>query len=275
MTAVQTRREGTDTTGRAASYRLTGRGGHLLLGLLSVAVGAGLWQLLSMRWPPTLLPGPVDVAETLEFFSGSPILYQAVGATLYHLAVGAGLVILVGSVLGFAMGLWGPVATALKPWVPLLQVVPGVATMAFALVILGVGSASVILSMFIVGIGYMILNVWHGFDNIDAGLLEMADAFHIRRRYVLTHIVTPAVVPHIISGARIVIGISWHVIIFAEFIVGDSGIGQQVNKALYLSDTSAVFAWGLVVIVLMAVLDFGLLRTLERTFSRYKEGSAA
>lgn len=255
---------------RTALERPTGRSGRIRLGLLSVAVGVGLWQLLSMRWPPTLLPGPAEVLGTLQFLVGSPVLYQAVAATLFHLAVGAGLVIVVGSILGFAMGLWRPAEVALKPWVPLLQVLPGVAVMAFALVMIGVGSASVILSMFIVGLGYMILNVWHGFENIDTGLLEMAAAFRVRRRYVLTHVITPALVPPIISGARIVIGISWHVIIFAEFVVGDSGVGRQVNKALYLFDTSAVFAWGLVVIVLMAALDFGVLRTAERMFSRYK-----
>lgn len=273
MTAVQPR--ATKAGGRAVPGAPAGRGRQLGLGLLSVAAGVALWHLLSLRWPPTLLPGPVEVAETLEFYSASPILYGAVGATLFHMALGAGLVILVGSVLGFAMGLWRPVATALQPWVPLLQVVPGVAAMAFALVVLGVGSTSVVLSMFVVGIGYMILNVWHGFDDVDAGLLEMADAFRTRRRYVLTQVITPAVIPHMITGARIVIGISWHVIIFAEFVVGESGIGQQVNKALYLSDTSAVFAWGLVVIVLMAALDFGILRPLERFVSRHREGSAA
>lgn len=259
------------TAPAASRNRPTPRWSRFWLGVLSVLAGVIAWWLLSLLWPPTLLPGPAEVADTLQFFVSGPVLAEAVTATAYHLAVGAGLVILVGTVIGSAMGLFRGAATAMRPWVPVLQVIPGVAVMAFALVALGVGAASVILSLFVVGIGYMILNVWHGFDDIDPGLLEMADAFHARRRHVLVHIVAPTVVPYIIAGSRIVVGLGWHVVIFAEFIVGSAGIGWQINSALYLFNTPAVFAWGIVVIVLMVIIDFGLLRTLERWFSRHRE----
>lgn len=81
---------------------VVGRG--LSLGLLSVAAGVGLWQLLSMRWPATLLPGPADVVRTLGVFLSGPVLVDTVLATLYHVAVAAGLVIAAGSAAGLEIG---------------------------------------------------------------------------------------------------------------------------------------------------------------------------
>lgn len=241
------------------------------LSVLSVIAGLFIWYVLSLFWPATLLPGPLDVAESLAVVWSTGVFLQAVVATLYHLVVGAGLVILLGSMLGFAMGLWAGVEDVVTPWIPPFQVLPGVVAMAFALVAFGVGSTGVIFSMVVVGISYMVLNVWHGFKSIDEDLLEMADAFYATRLEVIRHVIVPAVVPHAISGSRIVLGIAWHVIIFAEFIVGNSGIGRRINTALYLYNTAEVFGWGAVIITMMVVLDFGILRPIDRHVSRHRK----
>ena len=85
----------------------------------------------------------------------------------------------------------------------------------------------------------------------------------------------PAVVPHVISGSRIVLGIAWHVIIFAEFIAGSSGIGRRINTALYLYNTAEVFGWGAIVITMMIVLDFGILRPLDTYVSQHRKAEPA
>ena len=163
------------------------------LSLLSVVGGLVVWHVLSLFWSETLLPGPLEVIESLAVVWRGGVLRNAVLATLYHILVSAGIVIVLGSVLGFAMGLWAGAEEALSPWVPLFQVLPGIVAMAFALVAFGVGSTSVIFSMVVVGISYMVLNVWHGFKSIDADLLELVVLGNAWHRSALLR--APVVVP--------------------------------------------------------------------------------
>ncbi|MFQ5854870.1 MAG: ABC transporter permease [Anaerolineae bacterium] len=244
------------------------------LSFLSVVVGVVGWHVFSLFFPSTLLPGPAEVVDSLRLVWSGGVFLDAVRATFYHVVVGTGLVIGLGSALGFVMGLWGWAEDTLKPWIPLFQVIPGVVAMAFALVAFGVGSTGVIFSMLVVGIAYMTLNVWQGFKSIDQDLLEMAEAFYATRAQVVRYVMLPAIVPHIVSGSRIVLGIAWHVVVFAEFIVGESGIGKRIDIALYLYNTAEVFGWGGVIIGMMMALDFGILRPLDGHFSRYREAEA-
>lgn len=247
-----------------ASRGRSGRWGQVL----SVLVVIVVWQLVSLGYPPVLLPGPVDLVGYLTSIATSGELVTAVARTLVHLAVTALLVIPVATLVGFIMGRRRIIEALGAPWVPFLQTVPDLIVIAFALIIFGQGPHGVIFVGFVIATPFMVINVWTGVRNVDPDLLQLANAFRANDRQILREIVIPHALPHLLSGARIAIGIAWHVIIFAEYLMTNVGAGAQIKAAADAFNNAGVFSWALIVVTLMLIIEYAILKPSEQAVRR-------
>lgn len=236
--------------------------------VLSVVAVLAVWQLVSLRFPPVLLPGPVDLVGYLASIASSGELVASIATTLFHLGVATALVIPTATVVGFLMGRRRIIEGLGAPWVPFLQTIPDLVVIAFALIVFGLGPSGVIFVAFVISTPFMVVNVWAGVRNVDADLLQMAKAFHTSDRRVLREIVIPHALPHLLSGSRIAIGIAWHVIIFAEYLMSNVGAGAQIKAAADAYNNIGVFSWALIVVTLMLIIEYALLKPAERAVRR-------
>lgn len=236
--------------------------------ILSVVAVLALWQLVSLRFEPVLFPGPLDLIGYLASTFSSGKLVASVTTTLFHLGVTAALVIPTATLVGFLMGRGRIIEGLGAPWVPFLQTIPDLIVIAFALIIFGLGSPGVIFVAFVISTPFMVVNVWTGVRNVDPELLQMAAAFDTSDRRVLREIVIPHALPYLLSGARIAIGIAWHVIIFAEYLMSNVGVGAQIKGAADAFNNVGVFSWALIVVTLMLIIEYAMLKPAERLVRR-------
>lgn len=234
-----------------------------LSSMAALAVVLAGWFVVGLFMSENLLPGPVPTVRALADI-GWGVFLRALGASLWHLAAGTTLAMFFGVVIGILMGRFALVGAALRDIVAISQTVPGLIIVTIAIVIFKLTPTAVLAVAFFFGLPNVIVAVWQGTRSVDPRLLEMAEVYEHSEVSMMRRVILPAIVPDIVTALRVCVGILWHVVLFAEFIVGQQGFGYQISLALAAFQVADIFAWGLVVVVIMVVMEYGMLRPLER-----------
>jgi nitrate/nitrite transport system permease protein len=204
----------------------------LVLPLVGVAVLVALWAVVSQLAP--FLPNPVQtITKSWDlirhpFFDEGPNNKGLGWQVLYSLGrvgLGFGLAILVGIPAGLILGLsavtrkmWDPVVQVLKPVSPLAWLPLGLATFQAA-------TPAAVFTIFITALWPILINTSAGVQQVPLTYLQVGRILRLSRRKMVTRILIPAALPHILSGLRVSLGVAWLVIVASEMLTGGVGIG--------------------------------------------------
>ncbi|QJR13871.1 nitrate ABC transporter permease [Usitatibacter palustris] len=184
------------------------------------------------------------------------------GYSLGRVALGFFLAALVAVPLGFAIGLSPLVHRALNPFIQVLKPISPLAWMPLALYTIKDSATSSIFVIFICSVWPMLINTAHGVASVRREWLNVARTLEAGTFRTCFEVILPAAAPVILTGARISMGIAWLVIVAAEMLVGNLGVGYFVwNEWNNLSLANVIFAI-LVIGVVGMILDllFGALQ---------------
>ncbi len=217
-----------------------------------------LWQGLSLRLPPTLLPSPGQTAATLWHLLGQRSFYTALALTLGRGLLGFGLSVGLGVLLGLGMGLWETAYRALRPLMVLSTNVPPIAWVALLVIWLGLGNGPPLLVILTTTMPLVAVHVAEGVRELDPALLEMAASFRLPLRTRLRHLVLPALSGRIFAATLLALGFTWRALVMAEFLGSTSGLGYQLAWARQNLETDRVLAYLLVIVGLSLSAEAGL-----------------
>ncbi len=174
--------------------------------------------------------------------------------SLQRVLSGFGIAIGVAVPLGFAIGLMPKLHAALNPFIQVLKPVSPLAWMPLALYTLKDSGASAIFMIFICSVWPLLINTAYGVSAVRQDWLNVSRVLGLSVWTRIRHIVFPAAVPMILTGMRISIGTAWFVIVAAEMVVGQSGVGYFIwNEWNNLQIASMITA-----IVLIGLVGLGL-----------------
>ncbi|MDP2745925.1 nitrate ABC transporter permease [Pseudomonas sp.] len=203
--------------------------------LLGILLFIGVWALIATKSEG--LPGPVSTwAAALELFA-NPFYDNGpndmgIGWNILHslgrVGIGFGLAGLVGIPLGFAIGRFAFLAGMLSPIISLLRPVSPLAWLPIGLLVFEAAGPASIWVIFISSIWPIILNTAAGVASVPQDYLNVARVLKLSEFKVLTRILFPAVLPHLMTGIRLAIGVAWLVIVAAEMLTGGTGLGFWV-----------------------------------------------
>jgi nitrate/nitrite transport system permease protein len=182
--------------------------------------------------------------------------------SLGRVALGFALAALVAIPLGFVIGLSPLLHRALNPFIQVLKPVSPLAWMPLALYTIKDSATSSIFVIFICSVWPMLINTAHGVASVRGDWLNVAKTLEAGTLRTCLEVILPAAAPVILTGMRISMGIAWLVIVAAEMLVGNLGIGYFVwNEWNNLSLANVIFAI-LAIGVVGMVLDllFGVLQ---------------
>jgi NitT/TauT family transport system permease protein len=155
----------------------------------------------------------------------------------------------------------------LNPVFQMLRPISPIAWIPLAILWLGVGNASPVFLIFIASVFPMILQTAAGVHTIDRRFLRAASNFQVSRWDRLLRVVLPAVLPQIIVGMRISLGVAWLVVVAAEMIALRSGLGYLIIDSRNAGNRYDLVVAGMIII---GVIGLGLdsaMRLLERAKS--------
>lgn len=242
-------------------------------GILGVMVLIALWQIaaLSSKGFPT----PLKTWEAAKVIFADPFYIAGpndmgigwnVLASLKRVAIGFGLAALIGIPTGFLIGRFRFVANMLNPIISLLRPVSPLAWLPIGLLLFQRAEPASAWTIFICSIWPMILNTAEGVIRIPQDYLNVARVLKLSEFTVMRKILFPAVLPYILTGARLSIGIAWLVIVAAEMLTGGVGIGFWIwNEWNNLNVENIIIAILLIGVVGM-LLELSLM-AIARRFS--------
>jgi nitrate/nitrite transport system permease protein len=248
---------------RKALFRRTGtlaRGitARLLPPLVMIGILLGIWQLLASSATSTLPPPTKVVSDSWElivdpFYDRGGLdkgLFWHLAASLRRVALGFSLAAVAGIALGVLIGQSQIFLRALDPIFQVLRTVPPLAWLPLALAAFRDGQPSAIFVIFITSIWPILINTSVGVRNIPDDYRNIARIIRLSPLEYFYKIMLPATVPHMFTGLRIGIGLSWLAIIAAEMLTGGVGIGFFIwdawNSSLISDIIVALFYVGIV-----------------------------
>ena len=236
---------------------------------LSTLALVALWKYASGFFASYILPPPDDVWASFRSALSRGVWTKVVGETLTHMFTAFALVVGVGLPVGIVIGRFWIVEDLTRVALIFLQTVPTVVLIALALIFIGTSDTGVIAVTAASGFTYFTLNVIQGTKAIDQDLVEMARAYGAQEPALMRSVILPSVVPYFLAAGRITLGVVWQVTLFAEYLMGTSGVGFQVSASIKLLDTASVFAWGLTIVALSISFEYGVFRPVESLLTRH------
>lgn len=203
--------------------------------LLGILAFIGFWSLLASYSEG--LPGPLSTWQSALVLFADPFYDNGpndmgigwnILNSLGRVGVGFGLAALVGIPLGFAIGRFTFLAGMLAPIISLLRPVSPLAWLPIGLLVFEAAGPASIWVIFISSIWPIILNTAAGVASVPQDYLNVARVLKLSEFKVLTRILFPAVLPHLMTGIRLSIGVAWLVIVAAEMLTGGIGLGFWV-----------------------------------------------
>ncbi|MBD9424425.1 nitrate ABC transporter permease [Pseudomonas sp. PDM15] len=203
--------------------------------LLGIALFIGVWALIAARSEG--LPGPLSTWHSAVELFADPFYDNGpndmgIGWNILHslgrVGLGFGLAALIGIPLGFAIGRFAFLANMLSPIISLLRPVSPLAWLPIGLLVFEAAGPASIWVIFISSIWPIILNTAAGVASVPQDYLNVARVLKLSEFKVLTRILFPAVLPHLMTGIRLAIGVAWLVIVAAEMLTGGTGLGFWV-----------------------------------------------
>lgn len=209
------------------------------------------------------ISSPEIVVEEMIAIAASGELVYNVAQSLWHIAIGFVVAMIVGTTLGVLMGMrpfWGKV---FRPYIAVGLALPPLFAVVFPAMWFGPGLETVVAAGAISAFPFFARNVYAGINDIDTDLVVMSKSFGVSRGRTVRRIVLQSVMPEWIAGARYSLALCWKVVIFAEFLLGDTGVGARIGNQMEILSISGVLAWTLLFVIAYMVIEYGILQQIE------------
>jgi NitT/TauT family transport system permease protein len=234
--------------------------------LPSVAVFAAvlaLWWLVVRATGSVVFPTPLMVLTGTLELARDGTLWEHIGASLFRVGTGFTLAVLVAVPLGLWMGWVRGAYTTLNPVFQMLRPISPIAWIPLAILWFGVGDVSPIFLIFISSVFPMIVQTVAGVHTIEQRYLRAAANFGVSRRTLFRRVVIPAVLPQVIVGMRIGLGVAWLVVVAAEMIALRSGLGYLIIDSRNAGNRYDLVIAGMIIIGLIGLMLDRLMRVAE------------
>ena len=201
-----------------------------------VLVGLGLLAAWGATYaagvfPIGTVPGLDDVAAAFRSELASGRLLDDTIASLYRVAWGFVTAVLAAVPLGLVIGRHAATRAALLPWINFFRNLSPIAWIPFAIVWFGIGDPPAIFIIFMATFFQIVLTTAAASAAVPKVYYRVGEDLELGRRDVLFRITLPAILPQLVTGLRVAIGVAWMVVVAAEMIAVRSGLGFLIVDA--------------------------------------------
>jgi NitT/TauT family transport system permease protein len=228
-----------------------------------LALLIAVWWVVVIASGSVIFPTPGQVVTGAIELVRDGTLRVHIGASLLRVGAGFGLAVLVAVPLGLWMGWVRGAFDTLNPIFQILRPISPIAWIPIAILWFGVGNASPIYLIFISSVFPMVVQTTVGVHTIQRRYLRAAENFGVSRRTLFAQVVIPAVLPEIVVGMRVGLGVAWLVVVAAEMIALRSGLGYLIIDSRNAGNRYDLVIAGMIIIGLIGLMLDGAMRLLE------------
>jgi NitT/TauT family transport system permease protein len=245
------------------------RSGLLPAILLPLATAAGLvllWHVLVVATGTQIFPSPMEVLKGLAELARKGVLANYVGDSLWRVFCGYVLALVFGIPVGLALGWYPTAASAFNPVIQVLRPISALAWIPIAIVLFGVTNLAAIFLIFLASFFPIVVATMNGVRNVPMMYLSAGRNFGLSVPALFARVIFPAALPRVLTGLRVALGVAWLVVVAAEMLAVDSGLGYLV-----IDSRNAGKRYDLVVAAMLLIGLIGLgLNSLVRLIERLR-----
>jgi NitT/TauT family transport system permease protein len=209
------------------------------------------------------LPKPSDVLATFVELWNSGLLFKHLGPSLSRLAVGAAIGASFGIGVGVLIGLFSYIRAGLVPLVAAIFPIPKIALLPLFVIWFGIDETSKYALIAFGTFTPTVVATYGAVDNVDRSLIRMGQSFGLSWFSIVRKIVLPGAMPGILSGLRISLSIAIILLVAAEMLGAQYGIGAYILEAGSLYDLERLFA-GVVILSILGVILSATIGLIEK-----------
>lgn len=230
-----------------------------------------IWELGSQTGviSALVLPAPSEAFSAFVDLVESGNLARHVSASLRRLILGFAAGSTLGLVVGTLIGLSSTVRAGVSPLVSAIFPIPKIALLPLFIIWFGIGEGSKVATILFGSFFPTVIATYSGIDNVDRTLIRMGQSFNLSRWHIVRKIILPAALPAILSGMRISASISIILLVAAEMIGAEYGIGAYVLLAGNLMATDQLIA-GVAMLSILGLTVNYIITLAERKFLSWR-----
>ena len=218
-----------------------------------------IWQIAVTRDPSHLLPGPLGVLGGIADLVQHGLIVKYVVASLFRVTWGFLLAALLAVPLGLTIGWYRRAEMAFNPIIQILRPISPLAWIPIAILWFGVGDLAAISLIFIGSFLPLLLTAMSAVRNIPSVHVNAGRNFGLSPARLFLRVLYPAVMPQLLIGLRITLGVAWLVVVAAEMIAVNSGLGFLIIDARNAGNRYDLVVAGMVMIgIIGLLLDRGM-----------------
>jgi NitT/TauT family transport system permease protein len=234
----------------------------IVLPLITAVVLLVAWHFAVRLSGTKIFPSPLAVAKAILALSEKSLLWRYTGDSLFRVACGYGLAVALGVPIGILLGWYPRLARAFNPLIQMMRPISPLAWMPLAVIWFGVSNLAPIFLIFLASFFPIVVAAMNGVRDVPPVLLQAGRNFGLSPRQQMVRIIFPAVLPRILVGLRIAFGVAWLVLVAAEMIAVDSGLGYLIIDARNAGKRYDLVIAGMLLIgVIGLILDIAIRRT--------------
>lgn len=206
-----------------------------------------VWTITtSSGWiDPEYLPSPTGISEGLATLLSNGYkgisLYAHIGASLYRTLLGFALGALIGIPLGLLTGYNRVAGALISPLMAFLRPIPPIAFIPMTVLYFGLGEVGKIVLIFFTALNYAQLNSHTGATGVPVAYFRAAQSIGLTAKQIFLRIVIPAALPQIFAGLKVALALSWAVVVAAELVGAQRGLGFMIADAAQFFQIPVVF----------------------------------
>ena len=242
---------------------------QISVNVLSIAMLAVLWEVAGRMMDTILIPPLSNIASAWLRLLMSGKLLENLVTSLWTLAAGFFLAVILGVIIGVLMGRFRPVEHFLDLYINALMSAPMTAFVPLLIMWFGLGVESRIAVVFLFAFFVIVINTMTGVKQVDRIFVEMARSFGAKELEVFFKVVLPAAMPAIMAGVSIGMGRAVKGIVTAEMLLTLTGIGGMIMQYGSAFATDALFAV-ILTILMVAMIAMKLVKIVDRRLTGWK-----
>jgi NitT/TauT family transport system permease protein len=230
----------------------------------AVAFLFALWAAVTMTGlvKPVYLPTPqgmgAEFAALLRDGYKGKSLWLHIEASLTRTLIGFGLGVLVGVPFGLLSGYSKVVGAMMSPVMAFIRPIPPIAFIPMAVLYFGLGETGKIVLILFTAFNYAFVNAHVGAASVPVAYYRAAESIGLTKSQVFYRVVLPAAVPQIFTGLKVAMALSWAVVVAAELVGAQAGLGFMISDAAQLFRIPVVFIGIALIGVIGLALNFTL-----------------
>jgi NitT/TauT family transport system permease protein len=231
---------------------------------------AGGWEMMARSANNPLIPDASTIAARLYGIVSSGIAFEEMGNTLVRVLVGLAVAFPAAIVVGVACGRSERARRLFEPVVLLGLTIPSLVWALLCVIWFGLGLMNPVVTVVLTSVPALSLNIQQGAAAIGSDLTEMAYIYRFSFMRRLLYIWIPGIAPYLMAGLRLGLSHAWKVVVLVEIFGMPDGMGYEISQEFGSHNVAGVLAWTLVFAITLSVIEFGLLKNVERLTTRWR-----